>query len=235
MASLKTEKLIQCSPKGQRVKDLLEYFETKMFKEDVAEVATMLLPRLSQCIAVGSKHKLPLIAQGAVWSAFHQLRQDEQLNKSWNAFISKEVPQSCQKESQLAFQLLLDRLLKRLIQNKAQAQGKCSSSSGSGSVRPLTAIESNAIRYMAGYVAVSLLKKYDRPTRHKQLKIKRKYFVRVLQGMKAVEQPEAAAVDSVLDYSRVWSELIDRGGLYHISDEVGIVSIVTCTSARVLI
>ena len=135
MASLKTEKLIQRSSKGQRVKDLLEYFETKMVEEDVAEVATMLLPRLSQCIAVGSKHKFP---QGAVWSAFHQLRQDEQFNKSWNAFISKEVPQSCQKESQLAFQLLLDRLLKRLIQNRAQAQGKCSSSSGSGSVRPCT-------------------------------------------------------------------------------------------------
>ena len=65
VASLKTEKLIQRSPKGQRVKDLLEYFETKMVEEDVAEVATMLLPRLSQCIAVGSKHKLPSIAQGA--------------------------------------------------------------------------------------------------------------------------------------------------------------------------
>lgn len=111
-------------------------------------------------------------------------------------------------------------MLKMFFQNIAQGQRHTSSASSSG--RPLTAIETNAVRYMAGYVAVSLLKRYNKPTKHVQLKIKRNYFVQVLKGMKATDQPEMVG-DSVVDYSRVWSDLIDRGGLYHISDDVGIV------------
>lgn len=139
--------------------------------------------------------------------------------KSWNAFIARKVPQSHQQEPRLALQLLLDRMLKRCIQNVAQGQHHTLSASSSS--KPLTAIETNAVRYMAGYVAVSLLKRYSKPTKQAQLKIKRKYFV---QGMKAADQPEMVG-DSVLDYSRVWSDLIDRGGLYHISDDVGILSL----------
>jgi hypothetical protein len=115
-------------------------------------------------------------------------------------------------------------MLKMFFQNIAQGHRHTSTSksSASGSGRPLTAIETNAVRYMAGYVAVNLLKRYNKPTKHAQLKIKRNYFVRVLKGMKATEQPEMID-DSVVDYSRVWSDLIDRGGLYHISDDVSIV------------
>ena len=43
-------------------------------------------------------------------------------------------------------------------------------------------------------------------------------FVCVLNSMKTHDQP--GEPDSVLDYSTLWSELIDCGGLYHISDEV---------------
>lgn len=71
---------------------------------------------------------------------------------------------------------------------------------------------------VSGYVAVSLLKKYRKPTKQPQVKVKRALFVRVLSRMKAVDQP--GEPDSVLDYTRLWSDLIDRGGLYHINDEV---------------
>lgn len=198
-----------------------------MPEDDIAEVATVLLPRLNKCIVLGGKYRLPSSAQAAIWSAFHQLRQDVQIVKFWKEFIAKKVTQPYQQEPLLALQLLLDRMLKMLIQNKAK--GHCHSSSSSGSDRPLTAIESNAVRYMAGYVAVSLLKKYNKPTRHAQLKMKRNYFVRVLKGMKATGQPEVI-VDSVLDYTHVWSDLIDRGGLYHISDDVG-----TCTQSYIIL
>ena len=197
-----------------------------MPEDDVAEVAAVLLPRLNKCIVLGGKYKLPSSAQAAIWSAFHQLRQDVQIVKFWKEFIAKKVPQSYQQEPLLALQLLLDRMLKMFIQNKAK--GHCHSSSSSGSDRPLTAIESNAVRYMGGYVVVSLLRKYNKLTKHVLLKIKRNYFVRVLKGMKATGQPEVI-VDSVLDYTHVWSDLIDRGGLYDISDDVG-----TCTQSYII-
>ena len=122
----------------------------------------------------------------------------------------------------------MDRLLKRLLKNKADAM-KCSTVGSHGdSVRPLTAMESNAVRYMCGYVAVSLLKRYRKPTKHLQLKLKRELFVRVLSGMKAVDQPGEPA--SVLEYTKQCSNLIDRGGLYHINDKVCVLYCVCVSS-----
>ena len=88
----------------------------------------------------------------------------------------------------------------------------------SSAIKPLTAMEGNAVRYMAGFVAVHLLRKYKKPTKNAQLKKKRSMFIRVLTGMRAVDQP--GEPDSIVEYSNLWSELIDRGGLYHINDEV---------------
>jgi hypothetical protein len=109
----------------------------------------------------------------------------------------------------------MDRLLKKLLENQAKAAKKYEISE---SVRPLTSLESNAVRYMAGYVAIKLLKKYQKPTKHPDLTVKHQVFVKVLREMQAANQPED--VHTLSDYTRLWSELIDRGGLYHVSDQV---------------
>ena len=79
----------------------------------------------------------------------------------WGVFVSKYIAESCHHESELALQLLFDRLLKKLLHNKAAAKKLELSTAGTpdDSVRPLTAVESSAIRYMSRYVAVSLLRK----------------------------------------------------------------------------
>lgn len=71
---------------------------------------------------------------------------------------------------------------------------------------------------MAGYVAVNLLKKSKKGTKNPAFKLKRRLFVKVLEKMKATQQPTEP--DTLLEYTTHWSELIDRGGLYHISDDV---------------
>ena len=38
----------------------------------------------------------------------------------------------------------------------------------------------------------------------------------VLTEMKAVDQP--GEPESMLDYTKLWSDLIDQGGLYHINE-----------------
>ena len=217
VSSLKREELIKRSPRGQRVKVMLDLIET-MEQESVAEIARFLILQMNSCLVAGYRHKLTSAAQASAWSTFHSLRSSQHVKHTWNAFISAQVPQSHQKEPQLALQLLMDRVLKRLIENKAKATRQHTESSTAGSVRPLTTLESNGLRYMAGYVAVSLLKKYRKPSKHPQVQLKRTLFVRVLIGMRAVDQP--GEPDSPLDYSKVWSELIDRGGLYHIDDKV---------------
>ena len=113
-------------------------------------------------------------------------------------------------------QLMMDRVLKKMIEKRANAMEHFCTHRNV--LAPLTMRERSAIRYMAGVVAIKLLKRYKKPSKHEQVQFKRQLFVRVLKRMTAADQSDT--VDSVDDYTRLWSELIDRGGLYHINDEV---------------
>ena len=79
--------------------------------------------------------------------------------------------------------------------------------------------EENVLRYMSGYVAVKLLKKYRKGSANTKTKRKWKYFVRVLEEMKSDEQL-LHFQDTLDDYTKKWSEHIDRGRLYHVKPEV---------------
>ena len=81
--------------------------------------------------------------------------------------------------------------------------------------------EENVLRYMSGYVAVKLLKKYRKGSANTKTKRKWKYFVRVLEEMKSDEQL-LNFQDTLDDYitPRNGASTFDRGGLYHIKPEV---------------
>ena len=128
----------------------------------------------------------------------------------WDMFMKKYLRDKCQ-DSRLILQLLLERVLKNLLHNKAKSK----ETQVEPPVRPLTSIESNAIRYMAGYVILTQNKK---PTRNPALESKQRFCVRVLERMKCTDLP--GEVDTIAEYTRLWSELVDRGGLYHINDKV---------------
>lgn len=218
VSNLKTEKIIQRSPRGKKTMDLLQYLEQPEHGQ-LVDISIYLIEKISSCITV-SQHRMPSSAEGNMWSTFHQLRSSDEMQKMWSRFIARSIPPHVNvEESQLVLQLLLDRILKKLLENQAKATKKYESSDH---VRPLTSLECNAVRYMAGYVSIKLLKKYQKPTKHEELKIKHQFFVKVLRQMQATDQP--GDVDTLSDYTRLWSELIDRGGLYHISDEVSIES-----------
>lgn len=217
VSSLKQEELIVRSPKGRRVRVMLEAIE-KIEREKIVDIATSLTASVHSCLTTGCGHKLPSAAQASIWSAFHKLRCDHQVKETWSTFVSKHIATAHQKESQVTLQLLLDRVLKQLLKNKASARKRSTKMAESSAIKPLTAMEGNAVRYMAGFVAVRLLRKYKKPTKNAQLKKKRSMFIRVLTGMRAVDQP--GEPDSIVEYSKLWSELIDRGSLYHINDEV---------------
>ena len=219
--SLKAEELIKRSPRGKRVHLLLEKI-TNIEAVTVTDIAMLLISKACSCIASGDKHKLPSTAQACVWSTFHQLRGSSEVKGAWDKFVSTrlELLELSQEEPDLALQLLFDRLLKKLLHNKANARKQTCTTSSATTINPLTAMEGNAIRYMSGCVAVNLLKKYRRPTKQPLVKEKRELFVHVLDGMRAVDQP--GEPESVLEYTKLWSELIDRGGVYHISDRVSV-------------
>ena len=80
--------------------------------------------------------------------------------------------------------------------------------------------EENVVRYMSGYVVVKLLKKYKNRSSNARCNTKWKSFVRVLEKMQAESQPLYGDIDTVEDYSEAWSEHIDRGGLFHVKQEL---------------
>ena len=67
--------------------------------------------------------------------------------------IELDSPETRRVESQLALQLLMDRVLKKMLENKASAVAV----NDGEPVAPLTMREQSAIRYMAGYVTFKLL------------------------------------------------------------------------------
>ena len=94
-----------------------------------------------------------------------------------------------------------------MLKNKADAVELPNSSE----VIPIR--EKSVIRYMAGYVAVKL--RYGKPSTHPQVNENHKFFNWVLKGMNAADQ--RIRVESLSDYTCLWSELIHREGLYHIN------------------
>lgn len=214
VSALQREPIVQRSPRGKKVIDLLIYIEQNC-QNQVTDIAVFLVAKLHQCITAGKKHRLPSASHGCIWRAFHELRNNGEVRESWNTFMSMAIiPKRLQKETQFALQLIMDRILKKMLENKANAI----ESHKTVAVTPLTMQERSAIRYMAGYVAVKLLKRYKKPSTNLELQRKHNLFVRVLKGMRATHQPDA--VETLSDYTRLWMELIDRGGLYHISDDV---------------
>ena len=120
VVSLKMEELIRPSPRGKKLGLLLE--EITKAKADIADIAVLLISKTSSCITSGRQHKLTPASHTTVWSTFHQLRGNREVKDIWGKFLSTHIPESCLQESELAYQLLIKRLLKRLLRNKAEAK-----------------------------------------------------------------------------------------------------------------
>ena len=184
--------------------------ELERMKSDGAltSVCTYLISQVYICIAAGDQYKLPSTANGHMWSSFHKMRNSSDIETVWQSLNLQEA------ESHLCLQLIVDRLMKLLISNRVKAR----QTTATPKSYTLNKREKNAVRYMAGYVAVSLLKRFKKKSKNKHVQLKRDLFVQVLRSMRAEQQP--SSVSSVKEYTQVWSDLIDRGGLYHINDEV---------------
>ena len=214
ISRLKNEDIIVRSPRGKSARSLLEYIEENLAEGNVLKVMALLMSNVYVCFTKATCDQASSNrAQGNMWRYFHILRTDSDLKSAW---VSTVFPDALQQESTLTFQLLCDRFLKAMIANKSHSQQQTGVSSKSTRAE-LNIREQNAVRYMSGYVAVSLLNRYKKLNKRRAQE-HYTYFIKVLASMKADEQDEG--VESVEDYTRYWSQLIDRGGLYHISDEV---------------
>lgn len=220
--SIGDEEHIKCTERGQHVISLttfLQGFENHTKSVDFAvNICTHLLTILRDS---NSMHTIPSAVTGQIWHDFHKLRFNPTLHATWSSYLKAvETPSSLMTESSLLFQLLVDRLFKHFIAARADDHLDCAQtqqSTGHKSL-PMTIREQNAIRYMAGYVATTLKKQFFKRSKNPGLREKREIFVQILSAMEASDQP--SGVQTILEYTTLWTQMLDRGGLYHVKDEV---------------
>ena len=216
LPGLQKEKILSHSEKGPFVIQIVQVLLQDKQNPSVVAMAMKIFARLETCLAAGTKHRLPSSIQKKIWSSFHVARFDETVIKAWDTHIMKlKLPEVLQCYTSVAFEIIFDRLMKALIKEQKKSISTCLEPK---EVPILGHREKNVIHYMSGFVAVRLIKRYSRHTTNPKLKRKRQLFLGVLKNMRAEEQ--TYCLDSCEDYTRIWTEQIDRGGLYKINPQV---------------
>lgn len=148
------------SEKGPYVLQIIQVLMRDRQNPSVVDMVMKIFGCLETCLAAGSKHQLPPSIQKKIWSSFHVARFDETLIKSWDTHImSLKLPEVLQCHTSIAFQIIFDRLMKSLIKERKK---DVATSMEAKDVAILGHREKNVIHYMAGFVAVRLMKKYSK-------------------------------------------------------------------------
>ena len=216
LESLKQEAVLNATENGPFVCEVINYAVKYIDTDQARDFFSPVASQLEACLQAGGRCKLPSSRAERMWSAFHQFRTKPELKEAWSTFIDNiRMPVSLHSHIVLALQILVDRWFKKMITMKRPAETQ---RMRRGSLSPLSLREQNIVFYMSGYVSVKLIKKYRKRSSSKVTEQKHRLFVTILKRMRANDQ--ADYVESVNDYTRVWSEQIDRGGLYQINPQV---------------
>ena len=219
LGALKEETLLKVTEHGPPVIELINHVLKSVRICQARDFFVGVISRLEACLQAGDRCRLPSSKAGRMWSAFHRFRVEPHLRVNWTTFLSNiQLPDALHMHSVFALQLIVDRLLKKLISLRAEEQ---SQRVGRNNLSTLTLREKNVVYYMSGYISVKLIKKFKKRSSNQIIQQKHQMFVHVLRRMRAEHQPDD--IDTPEDYTRVWTEQIDRGGLYQIKPEVIII------------
>lgn len=187
----------------QRGKQILESSQSvEAFEKFSSEV----LAYLSTVIDDTTKRfKLNTSKRESLWAEFHQLRiyQNDKLHKLWEELLQQLKVID---DDPLLKQSVYTDLFALLVKNYFGSQA--TTSAAPSPTTELTSDEANALRYACGYVARSILRKYE--TRNGDVYSQ---YVQCLGDM-AVEGEGS----DVLLYTRKWLDQVNRGGLFPLND-----------------
>ena len=201
---------------GPAVLELLKCIKENCDDPSTRQLISSLCIRAQSCVNKASGCKLASSIGARVWPALHQLRLNADIQRQWKHHLSTICSDTdLIKYSIHALQILLDRLVKLLISKRKGSLNPATAPAPS--TNQITLREENAVHYMAGYVTTKLIKRYQKKSANKATQKKNRMFVSVLKEM------VISRIDvDIGDYDAVeWTELIDRGGLTHVNNEVG--------------
>ena len=155
--------------------------------------------------SVTKKYKLNSSKRESLWAEFHRLRCDEagKLNSLWKELLCHL---KIADDDPLLKQSVYNELF--MVLTKEYFTSQSTSSDPPLQTVELTSDEANALRYAGGYVARTILRKYEK----KSGEVSSQY-VQCLGDMSV----EGEGSD-VLSYTRRWLEQVNRGGLFPLND-----------------
>ena len=135
-----------------------------------------------------------------IWSAFHTISMGEELNKTWKNFCDKVALEA----NPLFYQYITEEVFKKLLLTKLDSVHAPQSDNTLGNdgaeIVKLTFEEENTLHYVGGYLIRQLLSKLIAKKTHVDALL-------LLQSDTPTGSQHAK-----------WMELIDRGGLIHITE-----------------
>ena len=202
---IQDDEIVKSSSRGPTILELLETVQNNIERKECKLLGEELPKMILRCVSDPCGKKRTPLSQ--VWRNFHVHRISPTIKARWNSCISAlHLSSDASKVSELTLQLILKRLMHAVV--KQMVTPSLESKSTPSHV-PLTEREDNVDRYVAGYVVMKLKKKYRL----------RSEYASVLDAIKTNIDSYESSIESLQDYTRVWVEQRDRGGLYHVNND----------------
>lgn len=193
LSNLCKEELIVKSSRGHLVISFADAFASSATAKEVLNFSEYVTQQLQSCLKM-SLHK--------IWRNFHVLRLSKSIQSKWQTCTKVlNLPEEVLGASDTVLQLILKRMMQSVIQDITASRPTPQSPAMVGpSLREL-----NVIRYIAGYVVLKMKKKFP---------LHSSFF-----NDNIVDNTcNYINIQTVEEYSRVWVEQVDRGGLCNVSD-----------------
>lgn len=212
MESLLEENNIQATKRGQKAAALGRLVIENKSQTSCVDFSILVCSRIEHILKF-QKAKKPSVAITTVWKSFHKLRFSSEVHHSWqNLLACLDATPLLVSEENVLCQMLLDRLMKVYI---SKQRSQLQEDSPSQPTITLNFREKNVVRYIAGYIIRKLKDRYKITTKDANAQQKHERYIRILTRMQTNDQIEYSYEDETCE----WTELLDRGGLLHVTSE----------------
>lgn len=185
---------------------ITEESRLKLFDAFAASLSSRIEQAVSSCVSAAKTVRAKSVLREKLWCSFHQIRTKD-LKNIWDKFYSTvKIEKFDPLVEQQVNQKIFEGILRAHFEVPSQVAAAISTSN---QLEELSEEEEQIVRYAAGYVPMTLLKKHEKGSSEKSVE-----FVECLSKM-AVNGDES----SFLSYTLEWSRTINRGGLFEINDE----------------
>ena len=193
----------------QLAEEIQAVAKTGSRNEVVLKFCSKLNAALLQVIENAASSSKFSIQKPRIWREFHKSRCSK-LKKIWMEFMDCLLNKETDSDP-LLMQNIFEECFNLILKAKFKTGEQPSQ------VKELTSDESNALRYVAGYVPHNLSKKLSKGKNHSY----KASFLQCLHDMGVKGEDNSIVEQSSLqDFTKTWIHKINRGGLFFIKDEV---------------